>query len=64
MERAGQLSSSLAAQGYLSRRQAHLQRFYASFGFQPVTDIYDEDGIAHIGMAREGRRLSAVSVTD
>ncbi len=33
--------------------QAHLQKFYASFGFVPVTDVYDEDGIAHIGMARE-----------
>ncbi|MFK3707199.1 ElaA protein [Raoultella sp. BIGb0138] len=33
--------------------QAHLQGFYGRFGFQPVTDIYDEDGIAHIGMARE-----------
>ncbi|MGE0969737.1 GNAT family N-acetyltransferase [Klebsiella sp. WOUb02] len=33
--------------------QAHLQRFYASFGFRPVTEVYDEDGIAHIGMARE-----------
>ncbi|MTD42570.1 GNAT family N-acetyltransferase [Erwinia sp. CPCC 100877] len=32
--------------------QAHLEAFYASFGFQPVTDIYDEDGIPHIGMAR------------
>jgi len=33
--------------------QAHLQSFYAYFGFRPVTDIYDEDGIPHIGMARE-----------
>ncbi|EPG6258594.1 GNAT family N-acetyltransferase [Klebsiella aerogenes] len=33
--------------------QAHLQKFYASFGFVPVTEIYDEDGIAHIGMARD-----------
>nr|VUD34967.1 elaA protein [Raoultella sp. NCTC 9187] len=24
--------------------QAHLQSFYASFGFQAVTDVYDEDG--------------------
>ncbi|MBK4714093.1 MULTISPECIES: GNAT family N-acetyltransferase [Tenebrionibacter/Tenebrionicola group] len=32
--------------------QAHLQRFYRQFGFIPVTDVYDEDGIAHIGMAR------------
>ena len=37
--------------------QAHLQNFYASFGFQPVTGVYDEDGIAHIGMAREARAL-------
>lgn len=33
--------------------QAHLQPFYARFGFAPVTDVYDEDGIPHIGMARE-----------
>lgn len=31
--------------------QAHLQAFYTHFGFKPVTDVYDEDGIAHIGMA-------------
>ena len=36
--------------------QAHLQHFYARFGFVPVTDIYDEDGILHIGMAREVRQ--------
>ncbi|MGU3523586.1 GNAT family N-acetyltransferase [Enterobacteriaceae bacterium C23F] len=35
--------------------QAHLQAFYAHFGFAPVTDVYDEDGIPHIGMAREAR---------
>ncbi|MFP1462658.1 GNAT family N-acetyltransferase [Escherichia coli] len=33
--------------------QAHLQNFYQSFGFIPVTEIYEEDGIPHIGMARE-----------
>jgi ElaA protein len=33
--------------------QAHLQPFYAHFGFSPVTAVYDEDGIPHIGMARE-----------
>lgn len=33
--------------------QAHLQSFYARFGFTPVTGVYDEDGIPHIGMARE-----------
>lgn len=36
--------------------QAHLQKFYAHFGFEPVTDIYDEDGIPHVGMAREPRQ--------
>ncbi|WP_313083616.1 GNAT family N-acetyltransferase [Atlantibacter sp.] len=33
--------------------QAHLQGFYQRLGFAPVTEIYDEDGIPHIGMARE-----------
>lgn len=33
--------------------QAHLQAFYQHFGFAPVTEVYEEDGIAHIGMARE-----------
>ncbi|WP_409308014.1 GNAT family N-acetyltransferase [Pectobacterium sp. B1J-3] len=30
--------------------QAHLQAFYAGFGFMPVSDVYDEDGIPHINM--------------
>lgn len=33
--------------------QAHLQGFYQRFGFMPVTEVYEEDGIPHIGMARE-----------
>lgn len=33
--------------------QAHLQRFYASFGFAPISDVYDEDGIPHIDMRKE-----------
>lgn len=36
--------------------QAHLQTFYARFGFRAVSDIYDEDGIPHVAMAREGRQ--------
>ncbi|QMM53619.1 GNAT family N-acetyltransferase [Enterobacter sp. RHB15-C17] len=36
--------------------QAHLQPFYAHFGFAPVTEVYDEDGIPHIGMAREAKQ--------
>lgn len=30
--------------------QAHLQRFYAGFGFEPISEVYDEDGIPHIDM--------------
>ena len=30
--------------------QAHLERFYASFGFVPVGEHYMEDGIQHIEM--------------
>lgn len=30
--------------------QAHLERFYAGFGFQPVGAPYIEDGIPHIEM--------------
>ncbi len=32
--------------------QAHLQDFYRSLGFETVTGVYDEDGIAHVGMLR------------
>ena len=32
--------------------QAHLQRFYARHGFQPVGDVYSEDDIPHIQMWR------------
>ncbi|PXW26525.1 GNAT family N-acetyltransferase [Paraburkholderia caballeronis] len=30
--------------------QAHLQRFYGAFGFEPVSDVHDEDGIPHVWM--------------
>jgi len=33
--------------------QAHLKQFYARFGFSAVTPEYDEDGILHIGMAKD-----------
>jgi ElaA protein len=32
--------------------QAHLERFYQAFGFQPVGEPYMEDGIPHIEMQR------------
>ena len=36
--------------------QAHLQRFYGSFGFQAVGELYDEDGISHIHMIAPAAR--------
>jgi ElaA protein len=33
--------------------QAHLERFYAGFGFVTVSEPYDEDGIMHIDMLLE-----------
>ena len=39
--------------------QAHLQDFYAGFGFQPVSGSYLEDGIAHVDMRREQENLPA-----
>ena len=30
--------------------QAHLQRFYGAFGFAPVSEIHEEDGIPHVWM--------------
>jgi ElaA protein len=32
--------------------QAHLTGFYASLGFEPVGEPYDEDGIPHVWMRR------------
>ena len=34
--------------------QAHLVGFYASLGFEPVGEVYDEDGIPHQWMRRPG----------
>jgi ElaA protein len=32
--------------------QAHLVGFYGEFGFDPISEPYDEDGIAHVDMRR------------
>ena len=37
--------------------QAHLERFYQSYGFVTVTDPYDEDGIRHVDMLRAAANL-------
>jgi ElaA protein len=33
--------------------QAHLQKFYGAFGFKPVSEIHEEDGIPHVWMRSE-----------
>lgn len=33
--------------------QAHLEKFYRSLGFTPVSEVYLEDGIPHVDMIRE-----------
>lgn len=35
-----------------AQAQAYLQNYYASFGFQPISDIYLEDNIPHIDMVK------------
>lgn len=32
--------------------QRYLEKFYGSFGFQPIGEPYDEDGIPHLEMIR------------
>jgi ElaA protein len=32
--------------------QAHLQGYYGAFGFEPSSDVHDEDGIPHVWMRR------------
>jgi len=32
--------------------QAHLQRFYGAFGFEPISDVHVEDDIPHIWMRK------------
>jgi len=35
--------------------QEHLAEFYRTFGFEPVGDAYDWDGVAHLPMRRPAR---------
>jgi ElaA protein len=42
-------------QGIRISAQAHLQKFYAVFGFERVSDEYLEDGIPHVQMFRSPR---------
>lgn len=39
-----------AAQSVVIQAQAYLQKFYASFGFQPTSAVYLDTGIPHLDM--------------
>ncbi len=34
--------------------QAHLQPFYGGFGFEPISEVHEEDGISHVWMRSAG----------
>ena len=36
-----------------AQSQSYLQNFYASFGFEPISDVYLEDGIPHLDMIKK-----------
>lgn len=42
--------------------QAHLARFYARFGFQPVSEEYLEDGVPHVEMLKGEREQVALDM--
>lgn len=44
------IRSEWDAQEIQLQGQVYLQNFYQSFGFEPISEIYDEDGIPHIDM--------------
>ena len=39
--------------------QVYLQDFYESFGFVPVSEAYDEDGIPHVDMQLAKNKIDA-----
>lgn len=39
--------------------QAHLLSYYSRYGFQPVSGIYEEDGIAHVDLLRRASGLDS-----
>ncbi|ALS79763.1 MULTISPECIES: GNAT family N-acetyltransferase [Planococcus] len=44
------ISEQWQAQAIQLQGQVYLQEFYQSFGFQPTSESYDEDGIPHVDM--------------
>ena len=46
------ISNEWGADAIKLQGQVYLKEFYQSFGFQPISASYDEDGIPHIDMER------------
>ncbi|EGA88640.1 GCN5-like N-acetyltransferase [Planococcus donghaensis MPA1U2] len=46
------ISNEWHAEAIKLQGQVYLQEFYESFGFQPISESYDEDGIPHVDMKR------------
>jgi len=55
MERALKHVDEVYPQSVRISAQAHLEKFYRSFSFEPVSEPYIEDGIPHIEMVRKRR---------
>lgn len=41
--------------------QCYLLEFYQFFGFSPVSEVYDEDGIPHIAMIRQPKNVKEIN---
>ncbi|MCS7081199.1 MAG: GNAT family N-acetyltransferase [Chloracidobacterium sp.] len=56
MRRALALHDALyPGQGNRISAQQYLERFYGAFGYRTVSAPYDEDGLPHVEMLRDGR---------
>lgn len=48
------LTEELGEKEIKIQAQHYLEKFYGSFGFRPISEVYPEDGIPHVDMLREG----------
>jgi len=48
------IEEEFGAQAIQIGAQSYLKKFYGSFGFEPVSEEYLEDGIPHVDMIRKG----------
>ncbi|MGE6629442.1 GNAT family N-acetyltransferase [Bacillus sp. NPDC077027] len=55
MKKALQKLNELQEHQVKIQAQAYLETFYQSFGFDTISDVYDEDGIPHIDMVKKER---------